>query len=275
MRLALSSTTILGLALLSTSAVADPGAPTPSTLLPPRSAFVVDLGAGVGVGPSYPGASDYTVYPYPVISFIAFTVPAFGTIRDDKPTRGFFFYPTFNVIGERSASDHAELTGTETIDTSYAFGAGAGFRGDGWRAFGELQYGFGGYSGVTGQIGADAIFEPMDRLAVAVGPRLNFATDDFVSTYYGVTVPEAVASGGRLSAFDASGGITSLGIAASATYAFTDRVLGYAEAGWESAVGDARDSPITEQGSANAFSFRLGLSYRFDFGGADPTPPAK
>ena len=70
----------------------------------------------------------------------------------------------------------------------------------------------------------------------------------------------AAASGGRLTAFSASGGLRSVGIASVASYALTDNVFLLANARYDRLVGDAGDSPIVKAGDAD----RVGELFSYD-----------
>ena len=61
-------------------------------------------------------ADSYLVYPMPIISVGRFYLPGLGQVVDGRRRSGVFFFPSFNFIGERKASDSTDLTGTSTVD---------------------------------------------------------------------------------------------------------------------------------------------------------------
>ena len=89
-----------------------------------------------------------------------------------------------------------------------------------------MRYGFIGHNTWVGELGADAIAYPIEGLTLTAGPRLQFGTDDFAETYFGISPVESVASG--LDAYDASGGLLATGVesarATSSTSAGASRV---------------------------------------------------
>ena len=187
-----------GLGLATSAAAQDPGLPESDDVALPQRQFVIDLGLGASVGPRYDGSDEYLVQPVPIIGVSRFTVPGLGDVGGGpEARRGFFFFPTFDYIGSRDASDSRDLRGTEDIDWALAVGLGGGYRYDWWRVFAQVDYGFNGYSGWRGQIGADVIAEPADRWSVSFGPRLAWAGDDYMDTYFSVSNGESAASGGR------------------------------------------------------------------------------
>ena len=107
----------------------------------------------------------------------------------------------------------------------------------------------------------DAIFDPTPRLELSLGPRVHFASDDYLETYLGVTPAQSAASG--LPVFDPEGGVKGLGGEAEAKYALTRHWSVAGKAGYERLIGDAADSPIADRGSKNQFTAALGLTYRF------------
>ena len=88
--------------------------------------FVVDLGIGAIVQPRYESADSYLVYPMPIVSVGRFYLPGLGQVVDGRRKSGVFFFPSFNFIGERKASDSSDLTGTNTVDWALELGLGGG-----------------------------------------------------------------------------------------------------------------------------------------------------
>ncbi|WP_349358462.1 MipA/OmpV family protein [Stappia sp.] len=255
----------LALALAAPAKAQDGLSPPDDMPLPDRQ-FVIDLGVGAIAKPRYEGADSMLVYPLPIVSVGRFYLPGLGQVADGaKNTRGFFFFPSFNFIGERKATDNVDLTGTNTVNWALELGAGAGFRYDWFRAFVELRQGINGHSGQVGQIGADVVFNPLERVQLSLGPRADFASGDYMDTYFGVTAAEAAGSGGRLTAYNPDGGFKSVGVLGRLSYSVTDRTALHVQAGWDRYIGDAKNSPIVKNGDENQFSIGAGVTYRFAF----------
>lgn len=238
----------------------DPGLPSNSALPQASAQFVIDLGLGVTYGPRYDGADSYETKPVPIISVGRFTVPDvvdFG--GDDDVRRGFFFFPTFDYIGSRDAGDDASLEGTEDVDWALAVGLGAGYRYDTFRAFVQTDYGFNGYEGFRGQVGADYVGEPATRWTLSLGPRVTWAGGEYMNAYFGV--PADAPSG----FYDPDGGLRSVALAGNAAYAMTDNMFLLFNARYDRLVGDAADSPIVRAGDKDQVTVGLGVSYRISF----------
>lgn len=264
----LTTSLLAGAALLGlgTLAEAQDSLSPPDDLPVPQRQYVIDLGVGALVQPKYEGADKLLVTPMPIVNFARFYFPGFGQVKDGEvSTRGVFFYPSFNFMGERKASDAAHLTGTNRIDWALELGAGAGFRYDWFRAFVELRQGINGHSGQVGRVGADVIVSPMERLQLSFGPRADFASADYMKTYFGVTAAEAAAPGSVLAAYRPGGGFKSVGVLGRARYAVTDQATLHLQAGWDRYVGEAAKSPIIKTGNRDRFTVGAGVTYRFAF----------
>lgn len=227
--------------------------------------FVIDLGVGAMVKPRYEASDSYLIYPFPIISIGRFYVPGLGQVNDGQRRTGPFVYPAFNYIGERKASDSADLRGTKTVDWALELGLGGGYRTEHFRGFAELRQGINGHHGQVGQLGLDGIIYPFEKWEVSFGPRADFASEDYMDTYFGVSASEAANSGGRLKAYNPGAGFKSLGVSARASYDWNDDVRLHLQGGYDRLIGDAADSPIAEGGSENQFSVGVGVSYRFAF----------
>ncbi|ADZ68762.1 MipA/OmpV family protein [Polymorphum gilvum] len=252
-----SATLLAGLTAVSFAAQAQEAVPMPKTQ------YVIDLGVGAIAKPRYDGADSYLIAPFPIISVGRFYLPGLGQVADGEQRAGIFFYPAFGFVGKRSASDSAWLTGTRKIDWALELGAGGGFRTEHLRVFAELRQGINGHTGQVGEIGADAIVRPMDRIEVSFGPRAGFASSEYMDTYFSVSAAEAAA--GPLTQYKAGGGFKSVGLEARVSYDWTDHVRLHLRGGYDRLIGDAADSPIVKAGSKDQFSVGAGISYRFAF----------
>ncbi|WP_257098999.1 MipA/OmpV family protein [Pseudovibrio flavus] len=222
--------------------------------------YVVDFGLGVTTRPSYPGAKRTVSYPYVIAQFSRFYMPGWGQVREGYRD-GLYFYPSFGAVGARKASDAPELRGTKETEFAYEVGMGMGYGYGPFDAFVLLRQGFGGHTGIVGRAGVDAKWEITDSWRVKVGPRIDFASEDYMQTYFGLTPSEAAASG--RSAYKVGGGIKSYGVYASTSYDLTDKWTWHVQGGWERFAGDAGDSPLLVDD--DSYSISTGLSYRFSF----------
>ncbi|MGC1496606.1 MAG: MipA/OmpV family protein [Sulfitobacter sp.] len=228
------------------------------------NSFNFSLRGGVGTAPDYPGANSYGAQPDLGFTFGGLKVGnvSIGSGIGELPATGLSFRGAFRVIGSRKASDNAELAGLNDISTAVELGFGLIYREDDWQVFGDVRHGFGGHHGVTGTVGFDSIFRPNDRLTIKMGPRINFGNSEYASTYFGVSAAEAAAS--SYSAYAPDGGVLGGGVALEATYRLDDKWAVEGLLSYEKLLNDARLSPITQAGSDDQWTLRIGLSRSFN-----------
>ena len=226
--------------------------------------FNFALRGGVGAAPSYPGSDDFDAAPDLGFTFGSLKWGGLNTGSDiySLPTNGFAFNGAFRYIGSRDAEDSPELEGLDDIDAAVELGLGVIYRQPYYQVFGKVRKGFGGHHGVTGTVGADAIFRPDDRLTITAGPRLNLGNDEYASTYFGVSPSEALASP-NFGAYDADGGLLGAAFEVEATYRLGDVWALQGAVAYEKLMNDAADSPITRFGSEDQWTMRIGLSRAF------------
>lgn len=266
---ALALALVFGSSLAATAAdhVAGPYDPNPAPLAPAAydygdADFVFELGISGFVSPEYEGSNEYQITPVPIVSIEYLSIPGIGAFGG-KDGRGFSIGPSFGYTGERKASDFPELTGLNDVDATYELGLKASYEWENAEIYGAARYAFGGGEGLVGDIGANLIARPTERLILKAGPTASFASSDYMDAYFGVTTSEAFASGGRFTTYAPEGGFKSVGVAASARYEVVPDWFLNADASYERLIGDAKDSPIVKAGDENQYTFGLGISRRF------------
>ena len=223
--------------------------------------IVATLRAGVQVSPAYFGSDDYELGPDLAARFDYVRFPGgfeYGSSQAVGFRTGWGIQGSFRYIGERDGED--ELEGLDNVPWSAEVGLGVGYEQRNWRAFTDVRYGVIGHNAWVGEIGADAIAYPIEGLTLTAGPRLEFGTDSFARTYFGVSPGESANSG--LDAYDASGGLLATGIEVGARYLFNERWGVEGAVSYGRLLNDAADSPITEQGSPDQYSARIGITRR-------------
>lgn len=225
-----------------------------------------EIGFGGRVRQQYFGATDYGISPRGRGSLEALT---FGPISSGEPgvareRDGFGLRGAVRLVPGRSASDYTELTGLEDVPFTFELGMGVGYETEQFRVFGDARYGVIGHNAWVGEIGADVIFRPTDRMTISAGPRAFFGSDSYANTYFGVTGAEAGVS--AFNAFDASGGLLSAGFEVQVDQRLNDDWSIRGELEVSEFINAAAESPITAQGSAQHVIFSLTLARRFSFG---------
>jgi MipA family protein len=126
----------------------------------------------------------------------------------------------------------------------------------------EVRNAFLGADGIIADVSADVVLHPTDRWTVTAGPRLSLADQSFMDGYYRVTSNQAAMAG--LTQYKADAGLRSYGAGTSARYQWSDDVTTLAYVEYQRLAGSAGDSPlIATRGSADQFTFGLGLKYSF------------
>lgn len=221
------------------------------------------LRGGIAAVPSYPGSDSADAVADGGLTFgsLKWGSLDFGAGIGNVPENGLSLGGAFKVIGSRDGKDDPELAGLEEIDTAVELGLSLTYRQTNWLAFGQLRQGFGGHDGVTGTLGADAIFRPSDRITITAGPRLNLGDTDYANTYFGVTGAEAATS--QFGTFDAGGGLLGAGVQVQGIYELNDDWALEGLLSYERLQNSAADSPITQQGSEDQWRLSIGVSRAF------------
>jgi MipA family protein len=235
--------------------------------------WTVTIGALPGLAPEFSGSNQYRFN----------LIPLFDVRRaDEKPTPFFpddgLQYaiintpqvnvgPVGNLKSGRGSADNSELVGLENYDWAVQ----AGVFGEFWvvpntiRTRVELLWGFHSGDGLTANLAADWV-QHLGKATLAIGPRMVIMTDDTAQFEYGVTTEQSANNHHRVAAYDASGGIESIGVAATLTYPLTRQVNFMAYGRYDGLVGSAADSTVTERfGSDSQYQFGVGLTYSFAY----------
>lgn len=229
-----------------------------------RGDWTVQVGAGAVVTPDYMGAKSLKVMPAPVI---------------DVNWRNWVFLSTRDGLGVNFARNQNYAVGAAI---NYSFGRDD--ESGRTRGMGEIEgaaqaslfarydmgmfqsriaykYRFGETYGRGSLIEAGlAARMPLGKsVRLSVGPEVTWMDGDYAKSFFSVTPAQSRTSRNRT--FTAASGVRDVGITATAIWSVTQHwsVIGRIGANW--LVGDAADSPLTEQAfqpSAGAF-----VTYRF------------
>jgi MipA family protein len=238
---------------------------------PPSSGYIVTISGDIQAIPNYPGSDRYTGVFYPSITYRRVGEPERFTAPDDGisitvfETANLRIGPVARIETGRFLDDDRRLFGLRKIPFDVELGGFLEY----WpvsflRARLELRHGVRDDIGFAGTAGLDFV-QRVGRFTFSLGPRVNFADDDYVRTYFGVTPAEA-ALNGRVYPFRPRGGITSAGGVASVMYRWNETWATTAYVGYNRLVGDVADSPIvTRIGSEHQLLVGAGVSYSFNF----------
>ena len=233
------------------------------TLDDPDPDLVMTIGAGASYAPAYFGSDDYELSPSGTFRFDYVRFPngfTFGSGNTVGFVEGFGLRGSANYIGKRDSSEHDEINGLDDVNRTLELGLGLGYEQANYRVFANARYGFFGHKSFVGDAGADLIVRPIQGLTLTAGPRMNFGSNKFANTYFGINQTESAASG--LAEYSADGGLMSAGVEITALYQFNPRWGVRADLTWDRLTNDAKDSPITQQGDDDQFRIKLVLVRR-------------
>ena len=240
-------------------------APAPE-MAPASPRLVFTLRGGVSATPEYFGSDDYQAGPDFSfrLNFVSLGNRSIGNPDVDAPARILSFGPSFRFISERDSDDFDELAGLETVDAALEVGLSVGYARENFLAFAQVRRGFGGHEGWVGEVGADVLYRPSDRLLLSLGPRALFGDNEYTDTYFGVTAPESSAA---LPTYNPDGGLVSAGLEFGARYRINDLWGVEGAITYDVFSNDAADSPIVKQGSDDQWGARIGITRIFSIGG--------
>ena len=225
------------------------------------------IALGPQLVPAYPGADGLVVRP--LIDFsradagedFAFEAPDESIGFSLFNTGDLSFGPSANFEGERSSDDVGGLL--PKVGLSFEIGGFAQYQATrNFRLRAEARQAVSGHDGFVAIVGADFVQRDGDDQVFSIGPRVTLTDGNYQSAYFGVDPQDAALSG--LPAFDADGGLQSVGVTAGYIQQFSPRWGLYSYAKYERLVGAAADSPVTELfGSKDQVSGGVALSYTF------------
>ena len=227
------------------------------------------IGLGPQFYPAFPGAKDLEVSPLVEFSrargdeYFEFEAPdesfGFNLVGTDR----FSFGPAANFEGKRKGED---VGGLPDVGFSLELGGFAQYYAtDSLRLRTEVRQAVTGHDGLIGQVSADYVMRDGDRQVISFGPRMTVSDGKYHDAYFSVSPEDSVVTG--IPAFDAGGGIQSVGAAAAYIQQFTPRWGIYTFAKYDRLVSDAAKSPIVREfGSRDQFAFGAALTYTFGRG---------
>ena len=268
----MSASTLCLVACVSTHTLAADLAPPP--VAPADTGWLVTIGAGPQALRSFPGAGTYIAAPIGHFDYRRANEPESFYAPDD----GFGVAllnlgwikagPVGGFVPRRGLSNgNGNFYGLHNVDLTIQ---GGGFveiwLADFLRTRLELRQAFNGNHGLQGNVAIDAV-ERFGPATLSIGPRMVLGNGTFMNAYFSVTPFEAAANG-RVTPFQASGGVMSVGGLASAKFDISRNWSVSIFGGYQRLVNSAAESPIPNKlGSLNAASAGGILAYSFDFKG--------
>ncbi len=238
------------------------------------SDWIITLGADARGVPHYIGSNQEIAVPVPYFDRHRPGTPeSFHSPRDGT---GIALYdngvlvagPVGSLIFPRRQSASPSLNGLGDVGFTLQAGGFVDYWAAKWlRMRVEGLQGFGAASGVTANFSMDAVVPLSPALTVSGGPRARVDTAAAESPYFSINQAQSIASG--LPAYNATGGWQAVGAGTQVKYRFDTTWATYSFVEYDKLVGSTAASPIVSGpgGSANQWTFGLGLTYSFAMSG--------
>jgi len=233
----------------------------------PKKDWSIMLGGVTFLSPDYEGSDNVEVQGFPFLDvswrkrfFLNFQQGLGVNIIQNK---NLTFGTSIGYYGSREEDDNESLRGLGDVDGGV----------DG-RVFVFVPVGpisltsmyrrdlSGNHDGAIFSVGA-LFFKPVTpKLRLNLQGRLNFASENFMNTYFDINLSQASRS--SMTVYDADAGIKDISAFNILIYSFTRHWNVVSLMVFSRLLGDAATSPIVEErGTTNQFRFGLGFSYRF------------
>jgi outer membrane scaffolding protein for murein synthesis (MipA/OmpV family) len=242
---------------------------------PPKGGAHGFFAIGPGAVPAFDGAKKYQLIPLMIANVgfkgVELQVRGLGARLDILGNSRVQIGPVVNFRGNRDSSKDGSgrVKLLNDVDSSVEVGGFVGYR------FGGNQYGQGelafdvslvkdvndGHDGLIGTAQVSYAAYRTQKFFLNADAQTSFADKKYMRAFFGVTPAEAARSG--LAAYRPDGGIRDAGAGITAGYQFNEKWGLIARAGANYYLGDAKDSPIVDEGSKLQAVGGLALSYRF------------
>lgn len=232
----------------------------------------ITIGARVAAQPAFMGSRDMAFALRPSFSMGRGLGSRWLSMEDDNISIGLLNGDRWRVgvtgalVWPREEKSRGALTGLGNTRFGGEAGAFAEFYPTDWlRARIDLRHGFVAHRSLMADLKLDAFTRLGNGWTLAAGPRIHFAGNDYLDTYFGVDAVQSARSG--LPQFNPGGGVLSYGLAAQVSYDWSSRVQTTAYAQYNRLTGDAARAPLVGQrGQRDQFTFGLATRWTIDTG---------
>lgn len=258
--------------LLSVTASAVFAADLPTLAQPaPAAGWTVTVGLGPQVQTAFPGSRAVVVWPTGTLSLRRAGEPEPFSSPDDGFGIALLDYgwikagPVGRVMPNRGLSNgNGAFYGLPNVNWTLELGIfGELWYTEHFRARGEIRQGVNGHDGIDANIAFDAI-QKWNGFTFAIGPRLQLGDTQFMNAYFSVTPNQAFLNG-KVTPYQASGGLTSVGGLGSVKYDFAPTWSATLFGGYNRLVSSAAASPIPNKlGSLNEYTGGVVIAHSFN-----------
>jgi outer membrane scaffolding protein for murein synthesis (MipA/OmpV family) len=240
---------------------------------PPVADWIVTISAMASTSPLYPGAKKYGFFGLPGVSIRRADQPERYSTPDDSFSIGLYdndwlhVGPAGRYINERSVSSNHEIYGLPYVQPTVQLGVFGEVTPLSWmRIRLEVLQGVTGNDALVATLIGD-VWRRWGPVTLSVGPRLYFGSDKYSEAYFSVTPAESVvnlANGGKLTPYNAVGGLTAVGGTGAARYDINETWRVTAFGNFQYLTGSDANSPVTiHAGSRDQYTVGLEIGYSF------------
>jgi outer membrane protein len=245
----------------------DYGSETPVPVPSDRTGWT--LGLGVAAVPDYEGSDDYKAVPVPYINWQGehryFNLTGLTAKGNVLGTDIIEFGPRLRVRPKRDDVDNNRVDDMKSTDTAVELGAFVAASYERWRAeFWFSQDVADAYNGQLAGFEGSYTYPINPSWVLKTTFTTTYASGRYMDTYFGVDAEDSQRSG--LRQYNASAGFKDVGGDVALTYTGWQHWGLTGVFSYDRLLGDAEDSPVTKEGSANQFIFGALLTYKFGGG---------
>jgi outer membrane protein len=237
-------------------------------VIPTAQAADYSIGGGIGLAPDYEGSETYEIVPVPAGSAKfdnGMYVKLLGlNLRANLiPSNFWRLGPVYNYRPERDNVENDRVDDLDDVSDANELGVFGGIEWQNWYVFLEYLADMGdAHDGSYGTLkgGYNWIINP--QWALTVGGFTTYASDDYMSTYFGVDAADSARSG--LDEYEADSGIKDVGLDLGVNWSFAQNwdLRGLLQI--KQLVGDADDdSPVVDEGSETQAFFGVLVLWNF------------
>ncbi|HXV23961.1 MAG TPA: MipA/OmpV family protein [Alphaproteobacteria bacterium] len=245
-----------------------------SAAIAPANATDFTVGLGVGAAPDYEGSDDYQGVPTWLFSAKDLYHPdTYVTLAGPALRSNFVADPHLRAgvsglyIPERNNVEDDAVDRMRSVDAGLFLGGIFG-----WDFFPQANADFAALLDLRYDVASDngylvtprlSYFNRMPDSPFSIGAELfsNWASEDYMSEYFGVNASDAARSG--LNTFDADAGFKDVGVSANVNYRFAEHWSATLLGGFTRLIDDAADSPVVDnRGDENQLFLGFTVNYR-------------
>ena len=225
------------------------------------AAWNLILGGGFRIEPKFEGADDFKIVPVP---FISAEFGEYVSVDTMGLTINALDFDDFSVKGRlgydlgRNSDDDGHLHGLGDIGAGAVLGLDLAYALDPLEFKLSLDRTIGGSDGFSAKF-ATTYSLAIDRFMFSIGPSVTWADGNYMESYFGVTDRQSRKSG--LSRFDADAGVKRFDLELSGLYMIDEHWVVRGEVGLGYLVGDAADSPVSQENLQPSTMFLVGYKF--------------